>query len=49
MTRKHFNAIAEIIKTSQNKDELAYKMAQLCNYQNYNFDSYRFLTACGIK
>ena len=49
MTRKHFNAIAEIIATSQNKEEIAYKMAQFCKTQNYNFDTYKFLIACGIK
>lgn len=49
MTKKHFNAIAEIIATSQNKDEIAYKMARFCKTQNCNFNTYRFLTACGVK
>jgi len=49
MTRKHFNAIAEIIKTSEDKSEIARKLAQFCKTQNFNFDTYRFLTACGIE
>ena len=48
MTRKHFNEIARILKTYENKKEIIDKIAQFCFKQNCNFNSYRFKRACGL-
>lgn len=59
MTRKHFEAIAEIFRTYSDIDAgeegeamrlvLAKEMASLCKRHNANFDRDRFLTACNVK
>jgi hypothetical protein len=57
MTKKHFNAIAEIVKTAIENNPgakgtisaMGYKLATLCENDNPNFDLGRFLTACGIE
>lgn len=60
MTRKHFEAIAAIIKSNGveiHSDfdrgyiagvEVAHEMADFFATQNPNFDRVRFLTACGM-
>ena len=48
MTRKDFNKIAEILKTSESKKEIINRMALFCHEQNPNFNGYRFKKACGL-
>ena len=58
MTKKHFKAIAEIIKTRKLAskaseqsiiDSIVYDLANLCYDVNDRFDMKRFLEACGIE
>ena len=51
MTRKHFEAIATVIKDTpftdpQDRVILAYRMAEVCHGTNPNFNKQRFLEAC---
>ena len=48
MTKKHFNAIAEILKSYDNKKDIINELARFCKEQNPNFDIYRFKVACGL-
>jgi hypothetical protein len=57
LTRKHFKAIAEVIKTAENvhqetMDEkrlyIANHLADFCETQNSRFDREKFLTACNV-
>jgi hypothetical protein len=57
MTRKHFEAIAvEFLNTKPSRKGKAYdlwstlavNMSNQFNYFNLNFDSRRFLSACGL-
>lgn len=52
MTRKHFEAIAAIIKglvlTHSEKEPIAQQFADLCEESNPDFDRARFLKACGL-
>lgn len=59
MTKKHFEAIAKIIKeekeASSNEDAdvmanaIALRLSQYFITENHHFDPYRFLRACGIR
>jgi hypothetical protein len=56
MTKKHFKAIAEIIKESYNPaydmfagKEFVNKITDYLATQNPHFDREKFLNACGIK
>jgi hypothetical protein len=52
MTRKHFKAVAEILKTvedAQERDRLAQEFCKLFACVNPRFDSTRFLGACGLN
>ena len=51
MTRKHFEAIANLIKETpftdpQDRVILAHRMAEVCYSANPRFDKQRFLKAC---
>jgi hypothetical protein len=57
MTKKHFEAIAEILRKAQEResdvsaavhviDRIADDFAAYCSEQNDNFDRVRFLDAC---
>lgn len=49
MTKKHFEAIADIMKRySHHPDWIPTKLAEYFATINQNFDHYRFLKACGI-
>ena len=48
LTRKCYRIIAKAIKTSNSKDEIVNKLCDEFRYDNYNFDSYKFKTACGV-
>lgn len=52
MTRKHFKAIAEAIKTldapPEAKREFAAAMARVCRSTNPAFDWTKFMEACGV-
>ena len=48
MTKKHFNELAEILKTSKNKKEIINRISAFCYEQNPNFNGYRFKKACGL-
>lgn len=55
MTKKHFKAIAEIIKKQNEKcpqatgNCIAYELCDYFKSVNSKFDSQRFLNACGIN
>jgi hypothetical protein len=51
MTRKDFQAIADVIKTysftdPQDRVNLAHRLAEVCQANNPNFTKQRFLDAC---
>lgn len=57
MTKKHFKAIAEIIKENATKEKVAARLTcadvayDLCRYfqqENPRFDREKFLKACGL-
>ena len=48
MTKKDFNGLAEILKTSESKKEIINRIALFCYEQNSRFDRYRFKKACGL-
>ena len=47
MTRKHFIALAEALKTTGASEETCRAVAAVCKRNNANFQIDRFLTACG--
>jgi Golgi nucleoside diphosphatase len=47
MSRKHFVAIADILKTQNASKELCLELAYQFKTLNSNFDITRFLNACG--
>jgi hypothetical protein len=55
MTRKHYIAIAKILKSTDGihdyacKAAIAKSMADYFESNNQNFDRERFLTACGVE
>lgn len=48
LTRKYYRVIAKAIQTSNTKDEMVNKLCDEFRYDNHNFDSYKFKTACGV-
>tara|TARA_Y100001938_G_C7992804_1_gene380393 strand:+ start:618 stop:764 length:147 start_codon:yes stop_codon:yes gene_type:complete len=46
MTRKHFKAIAEILKSRKADENLVRDFALFCLEENPRFDYSRFLEAC---
>ena len=48
MTKKHFKAIAEIIKYSEDKQDIMIKLANYFAQENPRFDRERFVDACLI-
>ena len=48
MTKKDFNGLAEILKTSASKKEIINRIALFCYEQNPNFNGYYFKKACGL-
>ncbi len=49
LTRKHFNALANILNQSKDKTEIIYKISMFCKDENNNFDIKRFKRACGLE
>ena len=49
MTRKHFKALAQILKEHKADGVLIRDMAQFCYNNNSNFDRARFYEACGLE
>ena len=49
MTRKHFIALAQILKEHKANGVLIRDMAQFCYNENSNFDRARFYEACGLE
>ena len=52
MTKKHFIAFAEAIaaiRCNAERKRTANLVATVCRQFNYNFDSERFYTACGLN
>jgi hypothetical protein len=49
MTRKHFIALAQILKEHKADGVLIRDMAQFCYNENSNFDRARFYEACGLE
>lgn len=49
MTKRHFKAMAEILKNSQDKKEIINKIAVFCREENPNFNGYTFKKACGLS
>jgi|TARA_R100000963_G_C4562436_1_gene50749 hypothetical protein len=49
MTRKHFKALAQILKEHKADGVLIRDMAQFCYNENSNFDRARFYEACGLE
>ena len=48
MTKKHFKALAEAIKTLDNREQAANAVADACQQFNDRFDRKRFLKECGV-
>lgn len=46
LSRKYYRIIAKAIRTSNDKQELIDRLCDEFKSDNYNFDSYRFETAC---
>ena len=49
MSRKHFKALAEILRTHRADGVLIRDMADFCYNSNSNFDRARFYDACGLE
>ena len=49
MTRKHFKALAQILKEHKADGVLIRDMAHFCYNQNSNFNRARFYEACGLE
>mgnify|MGYP003114368996 FL=1 len=49
MTRKHFIALAQILKEHKADGVLIRDMAQFCYNENSNFNRARFYEACGLE
>ena len=48
MTRKHFKELAKILNKNKASKELVKDVILFCKTQNTNFDSFRFIDACGF-
>lgn len=52
MTRRDFQNLASVIyesrMTTKTRQELAYKIAQICARSNKEFDAKKFYDACGV-
>ena len=48
MTRKHFKELAKILNENKASKELVKDVILFCKTQNRNFDSFRFIDACGF-
>ena len=48
MTRKHFKELAKILNENKASKELVKDIILFCKTQNNNFDSFRFIDACGF-
>ena len=46
LTRKHFKAIAQVIKTTSTKKQLVNELCIIFKQSNKLFDSTRFINAC---
>jgi len=46
MTRKHFIALANAIRNSNDLDDVVGMVADVCSEANSNFDRDRFIDAC---
>ena len=49
LTRKHFKALAEILREHRADGVLIRDMADFCYSHNSNFDRARFYDACGLE
>lgn len=49
MTKKHFEALASIIATSANVEQVAEKVADFAAAENNRFDRRRFMVAAGME
>ena len=49
LTKKHFNTLAGMMKSSKTLDELKGELVTWCSTLNPQFDSERFKTAAGMK
>lgn len=55
LSRKHFIELAKIINESENfiqrvgRVRIANRVAEYCQSENYNFDTDRFMEACGLN
>ena len=48
MTRTHFKELAKILNENKASKELVKDVILFCKTQNSNFDSFRFIDACGF-
>ena len=48
MTRKHFKELAKILNENKASKQLVKDVILFCKTQNSNFDSFRFIDACGF-
>ena len=48
MTRKHFKELAKILNENKASKELVKDVILFCKTQTSNFDSFRFIAACGF-
>ena len=48
-TKRHYEAIAKILKEEKTKDELVLAFADLFTEDNPLFDKWKFAVACGIE
>ena len=49
LTRKHFKAMADILKEHRADGVLIRDMADFCYESNSNFDRARYYDACGLE
>lgn len=48
-TRKHFNAIADMIARNETREDITLALADIFESSNPLFDRERFFTACGFS
>ena len=49
LTRKHFKALADIMRTHKADGVMIRDLADFCYESNSNFDRARFYDACGLE